>query len=149
VQRRGLRSLAVATLACAACGNVRVEDLKRPTYVWDAEDGLCGRSVAVDGARLVWREHGCESNPSLKLVGLATPAEVRALSEGFVSLRAFDPTMAPSGGFGITHLFQEYPVDQPPFALAIRAPDDARSFDEVDSLIEPFGSLARAFLQLP
>jgi len=140
--------LAAAFLTSAACSDVRVEDLKRPAYVWDAENGLCGRTVAVDGAGIIWREHGCESNPPFTVGGVATAAEVEALADGFLRLRAFDPIDSPVNSCSIRHLFQERPREQPPFTLGICAATGATSFDDPESLIEPFTSLARAFLAL-
>jgi hypothetical protein len=147
---RGVPGLALAlAVLYAGCADPSVEDLRRQSYVWDAEDGLCGRVISVDVGRRVWREHGCEANSSVTLAGTASKAEVQALADGFLLARSFDLALLPAGTCEVTHLFQENPTDRPSFAIAICGRADASSFDDIEGLIEPFASLARAFQQLP
>jgi hypothetical protein len=95
---RGVPGLALAlAVLYAGCADPSVEDLRRQSYVWDAEDGLCGRVISVDVGRRVWREHGCEANSSVTLAGTASKAEVQALADGFLLARSFDLAPLPAG----------------------------------------------------
>lgn len=78
-----------------ACGSddIRPEDLRPPSAVWNHEAGNCGKTIAIDGNNDLWDEKGCEDG-SMKL------SKVRKLSadEAKEILRSFEVLVGLEGG---------------------------------------------------
>lgn len=132
--------------ACETRKNV--EDLVAPVYSWSRSNRLCGKNVAVDGHRSVWREEGCENGrPGLAQTSTATTEKVDLIEQSFLRLLDADVSQVPMSGQCAVHSFQRRLDDG---SVANRsACSSSLDVDDVTGLPEPFLAVANAFLQLP
>src|SRR5262245_57490706 len=100
-------TLAAAVLALGALGcfhtRKRLEDLQAPSLTWGQGNGLCSRILAVDGARTVWVDQGCETPVDLDEVRTISAAQMDDLWAKFATL-PFDQSAGDCGA-NLLHSF--------------------------------------------
>jgi hypothetical protein len=138
------RTAYVAAAMCAALGcrsPKYLEDLETPALVWTQGNGLCGKTVAVDGPGTVWTEQGCENGrPDLREVRTVSQMQVSDLWVKFEGL-PFDQgaTLEMCAG-RLLHGFARWEPRSRRGAFAC----GGSKYDDVSALPEAFRPLAEA-----